>query len=81
MDTFITSVEEIGRKEGRAQGRKEGRQEVVILQLTRKVGTLTPEVKEQIDHLSAKQRLKLIDALLDFQTMADLTTWLAHVKK
>lgn len=84
MDTFVTSFEEIGRAEGLAQGRAEGlavgliqgQRELVLRMLDRKVGLLAPEIRERVAALSPERLLALSDALLDFTSLIDLTTWL-----
>jgi hypothetical protein len=72
MDTFVTSFEEIGRTEGQ--------REFLLRMLERKVGSLSSELQERIAALTANQVLELGDALLDFTTLAELTTWLDQQK-
>jgi predicted transposase/invertase (TIGR01784 family) len=68
------------REEGRIQGQQEGRQEgelaIVLRQLNRRVGQLTPELRTQVQALSLIQLEALGEALLDFRMIADLITWL-----
>ncbi len=61
------------------EGREEGRQSelrLVMRQLTRRIGTITPELQFQIQELSLAQLEDLGEALLDFTTEADLINWL-----
>ncbi|TFI53577.1 DUF4351 domain-containing protein [Mastigocladus laminosus UU774] len=58
------------------QGRLEGRLEIVMRQLNRKVGAVTPELEARIQQLSPTQVEDLADALLDFTNVEDLVTWL-----
>jgi predicted transposase YdaD len=44
--------------------------------LTRRVGELPQEMRQQIESLSREQLENLGEALLDFQKMADLQAWL-----
>lgn len=44
--------------------------------LTRRFGAVAPEVREQIEKLSITQLEDLGEALLDFSSTADLTSWL-----
>ncbi|MBD1921501.1 DUF4351 domain-containing protein [Microcoleus sp. FACHB-831] len=44
--------------------------------LPRRIGTVEPEVQEQIRELSTAQLEHLGEALLDFSEAADLTVWL-----
>jgi predicted transposase YdaD len=63
-----------------AEGQQEGRQEegitLILRQLQRCCGTLTPEIKERITGLSLEQLEALGEALLDFTGPADLERWL-----
>jgi len=62
-----------------AEGREEGRQREVALVLRllrRRFGTLTPAQETRIQALSVTELEALGEALLDFQTAADLTAWL-----
>jgi len=52
---------------------------LVLRQLARRVGQISPEVLEQIQQLPLAQLEELGEALLDFGSMQDLTDWLqAH---
>ena len=65
-----------GRREGRLEGRQEGELTVILRQLTRRIGTVEPELQERIRQLSLAQLEDLAEALLDFSDVADLTAWL-----
>lgn len=61
-----------------AEGEQRGEQRersLIVRQLTRRVGELPQEVREQIESLDLEQLENLGEALLDFQTIADLKTW------
>jgi Domain of unknown function (DUF4351) len=85
---YITSVEEIGydrglhvgkvegKAEGIEQGLVQGERSIVLRLLTRRFGPLTDRTIAQITTLSTTQLESLSDALLDFSTIEDLTTWL-----
>ncbi len=93
METLITSFEELAREEGvqegLAKGRQEGRQEgvqeglakgqrdLVLRQLTHKLGALDEALRVRVANLEPETLLRLSDALLDFVTRADLDAWLA----
>ncbi|MCF4965907.1 Rpn family recombination-promoting nuclease/putative transposase [Nostoc sp. CMAA1605] len=68
-------IKEEGREEGREAGREEGEKSLVLRQLTRRVGELSPEVRSRVESLSLEQLENLGEALLDFQGMADLEAW------
>jgi predicted transposase YdaD len=66
-------------KEGRAEGRAEGltrERSLVIRLLIKRVGELPQNVLERIENLSLEQLENLGEALLDFQGIADLLSWL-----
>ena len=69
--TLVTSFEAIGREDGRA----EGQQELVLRQLTRKLGPLPKDVTARITALDNATMLLLADALLDFATQDELRAW------
>ena len=64
------------KQEGREEGREEGQKSLLLRLLTRKVGELSSEVRQNIDSLSIEQLENLGEALLDFSSMADLENWL-----
>jgi hypothetical protein len=72
MDTFVSSVEEIGREEGRI----EGQLGIVLRQLNRKLGTLPADLQARVTTLTSDRLLDLSEALLDFTSHTDLTAWL-----
>lgn len=69
-----------GREKGLQQGLQEGKQEgeltLVLRLLTRRVGSVTPEVRSQISGLTLAQLEDLGEALLDFSNPGDLVAWL-----
>jgi predicted transposase YdaD len=71
-----------GRLEGQLEGRLEGRQAeasaMTQRQLLRRFGALATEQQARIQALPLVELEALADALLDFQTAADLTDWLAQ---
>lgn len=86
---YITSIERMGRDEGRKEGldkgRKEGREEgwqecqieMTLRQLRRRCGALSPAIESRIRTLSSEILTDLADALLDFKGPEDLQRWLA----
>ena len=77
---FYKEVKEEGKKEGKKEGREEGKTEqsrsLVLTQLDRKLGKLPAKTKKTIAALDLERSESLAMALLDFNTMADLETWL-----
>ena len=51
---------------------------VIMRQLTRRIGLITPEIQAQIQTLSIPQLEDLAEALLDFSQPTDLTIWLQN---
>jgi len=61
---------------GRQEGRLEGQQELIMRQLVRRLGTVEPEIQARICRLPIDQLENLGEAILDFTSASDLTTWL-----
>ncbi len=77
METLITSFEELAREEGRQEGLAKGQRDLVLRQLTHKLGALDEALRVRVANLEPETLLRLSDALLDFVTRADLDAWLA----
>jgi predicted transposase/invertase (TIGR01784 family) len=69
-------IQQEGEERGILKGKLEGEQTVILRQLARRVGDVSPELQSQIQSLSLYQLEALADALLDFSTLTDLRTWL-----
>ncbi len=65
-----------GLEQGLIQGRTAGEKALVLKQLTRKLGNLSPEVTAKVSNLSLESLEALGEALLDFTSFRDLETWL-----
>ncbi|MBE9032424.1 Rpn family recombination-promoting nuclease/putative transposase [filamentous cyanobacterium LEGE 11480] len=65
-------------REAKDEGREEGERLLVLRLLQKKVGNLDESVSAQIAGLSFEQLESLGEALLDFSTIEDLTSWLAE---
>lgn len=68
----ITSWEE----KGLLRGRKEGELNLVLRLLSHKISDIPSEIQAQIEALEIEQIEMLGEALLDFQSLDDLTNWL-----
>ena len=66
-----------GRQEGRQEGEAREAAKMTLRLLSRRCGPLTGATTTQIQALPLEQLESLADALLDFQSPADLATWLA----
>jgi flagellar biosynthesis/type III secretory pathway protein FliH len=69
---------QIGRQEGKQEGKQEEAVSIITRMLTRRFGSLTPQLHSQIQNLSVTQLEDLCEALFDFTAIADLETWLGE---
>ena len=65
-----------GRQEGRQEGEQTGEARLIVRQLLRRFGAISPELRVQIQSLSLSQLELLGEALLDFSEPSDLQDWL-----
>jgi predicted transposase YdaD len=65
-------------EQGIQQGIQQGEVALVMRQLARRFGQISPELEEQIHRLSTDQLEALGEALLDFSDVRDLQTWLEN---
>ncbi|KAI9129828.1 Rpn family recombination-promoting nuclease/putative transposase [Acaryochloris sp. CCMEE 5410] len=65
-----------GEQTGILKGKLEGEQSLILRQLTRRIGDVSPELRSQIQSLSLDQIEALGEALLDFTESSDLVDWL-----
>ncbi len=72
----LTPVYEQWRKETLQEGRQEGERSLVLRQLSRRLGQLSPEVISRVETLALPKLEELGEALLDFSSSDDLMTWL-----
>ncbi|BDM83306.1 Rpn family recombination-promoting nuclease/putative transposase [Acaryochloris marina] len=63
-------------QEGEQTGILKGEQSLILRQLTRRIGDVSPEMRSQIQSLSLDQLEALGEALLDFAEPTDLVNWL-----
>jgi predicted transposase/invertase (TIGR01784 family) len=73
---ILQEGEQKGERLGEERGILKGEQTVILRQLARRIGEISPELQSQIQSLSLYQLEALADALLDFSSLADLRTWL-----
>ncbi|MBH8567135.1 Rpn family recombination-promoting nuclease/putative transposase [Nostoc sp. CENA67] len=65
-------------REVRNEARQEQTLEVVMRLLRRRIGNVDQQIQESISQLSVEQLENLAEALLDFATPTDLSTWLQN---
>ena len=63
-------------QKGRIEGIQQGEANLVLRLLNRRFGELPPHITETIQKLAVEQLEDLGEALLDFETQADLINWL-----
>lgn len=59
--------------------KEEEAQSLILRLLNRRVGELPQEIRQRVESLSLEQLENLGEALLDFNSMVDLQTWLEEV--
>ncbi|MEI2583770.1 DUF4351 domain-containing protein [Scytonema sp. PRP1] len=64
-------------QKGEQKGKKQEALALILRQLPRRIGPVTPQLQEQIRSLSVPQLEDLGEALLDFSSETDLINWLA----
>jgi len=67
-------------REGVKRGKREGARTVLLRQLQRKFGRLPRELSKRIDDLSQPKLNSLADAVLDFEALKDVQTWLTRAR-
>lgn len=77
---YVMSIERFAEARGRQRGAEEERRELILRQLSRKLGTLPDEPRSQISNLSSSQLEDLSEALLDFAALSDLNEWLSQLE-
>ncbi|MEN8444540.1 MAG: Rpn family recombination-promoting nuclease/putative transposase [Cyanobacteria bacterium J06555_13] len=89
LNNVVNTSRQEGREEGREEGRKEGREEersrslkkqraLLIRQLSRKLGTLSEQLRTQIEQLTEAPLETLSEKLFDLETTDDLQQWLSE---
>ena len=58
------------------EGREEGERAIVLRLLQRRLGTVSPELRQQVEALPLARLEALAEALLDFSSAEDLIAWL-----
>ena len=75
----ITKALKQGIQQGIQQGIKEGKLALIMRQLERRIGQISPEIENRIASLSVEQLENLGEALIDFTNVSILTDWLANM--
>ena len=77
----ITKGRQEGRMEGRREGRHQGEVELVLRQITHRLGSISARQRQAIRKLPIAKVEALGKALLDFQNRSDLSRWLKSQAK
>ena len=75
---IVTSWMEQGIEQGIERGEKREALSLILRQLTRRVGVISPELESQIQELSLTELETLAEDLLDFNSVEDLQQWLVR---
>jgi predicted transposase/invertase (TIGR01784 family) len=75
-DLKKTRVYQDALEEGKQEGLLKGQSVILLRQLSRKLGQVSPRLKNRISKLSVVQLENLAEAIFDFETVADLNAWL-----
>lgn len=65
-------------EKGEQRGLRREALSMIMRQLTRRVGAIAPDLENKIQQLSIPQLEDLGEALLDFSSVNDLTSWLEN---
>jgi predicted transposase/invertase (TIGR01784 family) len=76
---FYQEAREDGLRVGRQEGLQAGERSLLLRLLQKRLGELPETTRSRINTLSLEQLETLGDALLDFQAIADLDTWLQRL--
>ncbi|WP_414570661.1 DUF4351 domain-containing protein [Nostoc sp. CCY 9925] len=66
-------------RQGLEQGEKQGELKLLMRQLNRRLGEISPQMKGRIENLSTSELENLGEALLDFSSVADLEAWFENL--
>lgn len=75
---YLERIQEAN-QQGIEQGIEREAVSLVMRLLNRRFGSIAPNIEEQIRRLSVNQLEDLGEAILDFQSKTDLTSWLEKV--
>ena len=65
-------------REGMAKGLQQGKEEIVTRLLTKRFGSVPPQMLENLDRMTSEQLNELAVDLLDFISLADVEQWLSR---
>ena len=65
-------------RKGREEGRQEGKEEVIVLLIQGRFGSVSSHTTERLNRLSSEQLNELVRAFFEFKTLTDVETWLSR---
>ena len=68
-------------QKGEERGKKQEALQLILRQLTRRLGAIAPEIDQQIRALSITQLEDLAEALLDFTSLSDVINYLGKLSQ
>ena len=71
-------AEQKGLEQGRQEGRQEEAASLILRMLTKRFGSLEDDAQSSVRALSLENLEALSEALLDFDSMSELNTWIAQ---
>ncbi|MGH7450732.1 MAG: DUF4351 domain-containing protein, partial [bacterium] len=76
--SFVREWLDESEQKGEQKGERKGKRSLLLAQLAKRFGTLSPELQEQINQLSGAKLDNLSLAILDLKNVQELQTWLAN---
>lgn len=76
---IVTSWMQDGIQQGLVQGRKEGELALILRLVNKRFGAIDPSLQDKIEVLTLGKLEELGEALFDFNSIADLASWLDAV--
>ncbi|MEZ2229720.1 Rpn family recombination-promoting nuclease/putative transposase [Microcoleus sp.] len=76
IDLGIQQGIEQGMQQGIEQGIQQGKAALIVRQMMRLVGEISPDIQTRIRELNLEELENLGEAMLDFTSISDLLTWL-----
>ncbi len=68
-----------GREEGRAEGINIGELKIVMSLINQRFGEVDKDISDRLSNLSSENLESLVKALFDFNSLADLLSWLENL--
>jgi len=73
---YVTAWEEFAKEEGKQEGLQAGMLILLSSQLEQRLGTIEPELKQQLEQLDTQRLQELGNRLFSLTSQAELKAWL-----